>query len=303
MLNCYRKCVTNIHQSFIHYCLQVKEDSSAVVNITAVLLSCLQALPLHEATHNIPIGLGPPWMNTAKDLLLTLLPSNSTIVRRASAEGLALLATLGVTEDAHFLQSTLLHSLDEVMQGNKPDGKARPVASEPVSAARSGSLLTLACIQRTAHNVSKRKSERARGRAVGGKAGDTVDKSNENLPVLQMMTRIIPSAACYGFRDFVVVKAYALHSFAVLLIYSARLDAATLADEDKQLLRKAVELVEDNFSASWTASSAEVDRGQETEKMTAEVAFLAVLLRFMTFLLPYTTHLTSLVVGFRSWQP
>ena len=264
-----------------------------MANITAVLLSCLQALPLHESTHNVPIGLGPPWMNTAKDLLLTLLPSASTIVRRAAAEGLALLATLGVTEDAHFLQSTLLHSLDEVMQGNKPDGKARPIALEPVSAARAGSLLTLACIQRTAHNVSKRKSERARGRVMRSKTGDAVDKSNENLPVLQMMTRILPSAACHGFKDFFVVKAYALHSFAVLLIYSARLDAPSLGDEDKQLLRKAIELVEDNFSASWTAASADIDRGQEAEKMTTEVAFLAVLLRFMTFLLPYLGSLNS----------
>lgn len=232
-------------------------------------------------------------MNTAKDLLLTLLPSTSTIVRRAAAEGLALLATLGVTEDAHFLQSSLLHSLDEVMHGNKPDGKARPIALEPVSAARSGSLLTLACIQRTAHNVSKRKSERARGRLLGSKTGEAIDKSNENLPVLQMMTRIIPSAACYGFRDFFVVKAYALHSFAVLLIYSARLNAATVADEDKQLLRKAIELVEDNFSASWTAASADSDRGQEAEKMATEVAFLAILLRFMTFLLPYIGYLKA----------
>lgn len=283
----------NVHSNALHQLNQGKDDSSAVANITAVLLSCLQALPLHEATHNVPIGLGPPWMNTAKDLLLTLLPSASTIVRRAAAEGLALLATLGVTEDAHFLQSTLLHSLDEVMQGNKPDGKARPIALEPVSAARSGSLLTLACIQRTAHNVSKRKSERARGRVKGSKTEEAVDKSNENLPVLQMMTRIIPSAACHGFKDFFVVKAYALHSFAVLLMYSARLNAAALADEDRQLLRKAVELVEDNFIASWTAVSADTDRGQETEKMATEVAFLAVLLRFMTFLLPHVDNLKS----------
>ena len=66
-------------------------------------------------------------MNTAKDLLLTLIPSASHIVRRGAAEGLALLATLGVTEDAHFLQSTVLHSLDEVMQGNQPDGKRKKV--------------------------------------------------------------------------------------------------------------------------------------------------------------------------------
>lgn len=271
--------------------LQTKEDNAAVANITAVLLSCLQALPLHEATHNIPIGLGPPWMNKAKDLLLTLLPSASTIVRRAAAEGLALLATLGVTEDAHFLQSTLLHSLDEVMQGNKPDGKGRALALEPVSAARAGSLLTLACIQRTSYNVAQRKRARARGRVYGSKTDEAVDKSNENLPVLQMMTRILPSAACHGFRDYFAVKTYALHSFAVLLIYSARLNAVPFADDDMQLLRKGIELVEDNFSNSWTAASIDIDRGQEAEKIDSEVAFLAVLLRLMTFLLPLLHHL------------
>jgi hypothetical protein len=128
--------------------LQAKEDSAAIANISAVLISCLKSLPLHETTHNVAIGFGPPWMNKAKDLLLTLLPSASNIVRRACAEGLALLATLGVSEDAHFLQSTVLHSLDEVMQGNKPDGRPRTIALEPVSAARAGSILTLCSIVR-----------------------------------------------------------------------------------------------------------------------------------------------------------
>ena len=252
-----------------------------------MLLSCLQALPLHEATHNIPIGLGPPWMNKAKDLLLTLLPSGLTIVRRAAAEGLALLATLGVTEDAHFLQSSLLHSLDEVMQGNKPDGKARTIALEPVSAARAGSLLTLACIQRTAHNVAKRKSARARGRVFGSATDEAVAKGNEELPVLQMMTRILPSAACHGFKDYFAVKTHALHSFAALLIYSSRMNAAVLGEDDKQLLRKGIELIEENFTASWTAATMDADKGHEAEKISSENAFLAVLLRLMTFLLRF----------------
>jgi hypothetical protein len=264
-----------------------KEDNAAVSNIIAVLLSCLQSLPLHEATHNVPIGLGPSWMNKAKDLLLTLLPSSSTIIRRAASEGLALLATLGVTEDAHFLQSSLLHSLDEVMQGNKPDGKPRSIALESVSAARAGSLLTLACIQRTTYNVARRKRARARGRACGGKPGAFVDESNENLPVLQMMTRIIPSAACHGFKDYFAVKTYALYSFSVLLAYSLRLEKQPLCIEDKQLLLKAIELVEDNFSGSWSSVSSDFDRGQESEKMTTEVAFLGVLLRLITYIIPF----------------
>jgi hypothetical protein len=208
-------------------------------------------------------------MSKAKDLLLTLLPSASNVVRRAAAEGLALLATLGVTEDAHFLQSTVLHSLDEVMQGNKPDGRPRAIALEPVSAARAGSLLTLACIQRTAFIAAKKKDSRARDRAVNReKEGGGAE--NE-LPLLQMICRILPSAGGHGFKDYFVVRTYALHSFGILLAYSARLDKGSLTDDDKQLLRKGVELVEDNFSASWTAASIDVDRGQEVRDLLREL--------------------------------
>ena len=226
-------------------------------------------------------------MNKAKILLLTLLPSPSTNVRRASAEGLALLATLGVTEDAHFLQSALLHSLDEIMQSNKQDGKARTLALDHISAARAGSLLTLACIQRTANNVAKRKLARARGRLYGNILDQNADKANDDLPVLQMMTRILPSAACHGFKEHIIVKTHALYAFTVLLMYSTRLDAAVIGEDDKQLLRKGIELVEDNFSGSWTASSNDMDKGQEADRMDCEIVFVSVLLRLMTFLLPY----------------
>lgn len=232
-------------------------------------------------------------MNKAKDLLLTLLPSASSIVRRAAAEGLALLATLGVTEDAHFLQSSLLHSLDEVMQGNKLEGKVRILSLDPVSAAKSGSLLTLACIQRTSSNVAQRKRAKARGRVWGSKTDEAVDKSNENLPVLQMMTRILPTSSCHGFKDFFAVKTYALHSFAVLLTYSSRLDTTPLNEEDKQLLRKGVELVEDNFSSAWTAVTVDLDKGPDIEKLSFEVAFVSVIVRLMTYLLPYLHHLQT----------
>ena len=231
-------------------------------------------------------------MNKAKELLLTLLPSASTIVRRAAAEGLGLLATVGVTEDAHFLQSTVLHSLDEVMQGNKPDGKPRALALEPVSAARAGSLLTLAYIQRTAHKVAQKQEARARARSLSD-PDDAVKKGDGDLPLLQMMTRILPSVACHGFRDYFVVRTYALHSFAILVSYSGRLDTNSPTPDSLQLLRKGIELVEENFVACWTAASNDVDRGQEAEKMATETAFLAVLLRLMTLFLPYTRHLTT----------
>lgn len=204
-------------------------------------------------------------MEKAKDLLLTLLPSSSNIVRRAAAEGLALLATLGATEDAHFLQSAVLHSLDEVMQGNQPDGKPRTLPLEPVSASRAGSLLTLACIQRTAQKVSETKMGRTRGRALS--AEEIILQAEEELPTLQMMTRVLPSVACHGFRDFFIVQTHALHAFGLLLGYSSKLEKDRLDAEDLQLLRKGIELVEDNFVGSWTAASAPYDAGQEVSQV------------------------------------
>ena len=54
------------------------------------------------------------------NLFYTFLPSAAPYVRRVAAEGLALLASLGVT-DAHTLQSSILHSLEKLMEGNLPD--------------------------------------------------------------------------------------------------------------------------------------------------------------------------------------
>lgn len=232
-------------------------------------------------------------MNKAKDLFLTFLPVQSTIVRRASAEGLSLLATLGVTEDSHFLQSTVLHSLDEVMRGYKADGKPKAITLEHIAAARAGSLLTLACIQRASFNIKTKQLDRARGRASGGYTEKVVDKKHENLPILQMMTRILPSVSCAGPRDYFVVRTYALHAFVVLLAYSSRLEMEPMSVEDKQLLLKGVEVIEDNFTASWTAASVDVDKGQEADKMLTEAAFLSVLLRLMTFLIPYIHKISS----------
>eukprot|EP00546_Thalassionema_frauenfeldii_P015592 CAMPEP_0178909046 /NCGR_PEP_ID=MMETSP0786-20121207/8271_1 /TAXON_ID=186022 /ORGANISM="Thalassionema frauenfeldii, Strain CCMP 1798" /LENGTH=2043 /DNA_ID=CAMNT_0020581037 /DNA_START=387 /DNA_END=6518 /DNA_ORIENTATION=+ len=264
---------------------KAKDDNAAVANITAVLLACLKALPLHEATHDIPIGLGPPWMNKAKDLLLTLLPSTSNIVRRAAAEGLALLATLGVTEDAHTLQSSVLHSLDEVMQGNKPDGKPRAIPVEPISAARAGSLLTLGCIQRTAHNIKMTHKARSKGRSSTSESVAAAQR--DALPTIQMMTRILPSIACHAaIRDTFVPRTYGLHAFNILLAYSTYQKKEWSA-EDQHLLKKAAETVEDNFLSCWTSVSADMDGGAEPEKLGAEAAFLAVIIRMMTMLVPY----------------
>ena len=40
---------------------QPLEEDAITFNVTAVLLACLQAMPLHEATHCTLIEKGPPW--------------------------------------------------------------------------------------------------------------------------------------------------------------------------------------------------------------------------------------------------
>lgn len=234
-------------------------EGPALSNRTAALLSCLQALPLTEATHNVPIGLGPQWMNKAKDLLLSVVSSASTLLRRAAAEGLALVATVGVTEDARFLQSSVLHSLEE-----------RRKSSDP--AARAGSILALGFIQRTTRSLHK-------------------GADSSELPLLNMMTRILPSC---GREENVVVRIVAVHTFGTLLKHSGWLDGGgVLTSESMQVLRKVVELVQYSFIASWTACTLDLDKGQETEKMSTEASLLAVLSRLMAFLVPYLSFLTA----------
>ena len=133
-----------------------QEEDVPASNVVAVILACLQALPLHESTYDTLIDRGPPWMERATSLLLRLLPSPSGIIRRGAAEGLSLLATLGVSEDAHTLQSTILHSLDEVMKGSNARANPNPKTQvETLAFAKAGSLLTLACVQRAAEKMKR----------------------------------------------------------------------------------------------------------------------------------------------------
>ena len=131
-----------------------QEEDVPASNVVATVLACLQALPLHESTYDTLIERGPPWMERATSLLLRLLPSPSGIIRRGSAEALALLATLGVSEDAHTLQSTILHSLDDVMKASNT-GMNPKNELESVAYSKAGSLLTLACVQRASMKMKK----------------------------------------------------------------------------------------------------------------------------------------------------
>jgi len=263
-----------------------RDEIAAASNISATLLACLQALPLHEASTENFISMGPPWMNRAKDLFFALLPSSVHLVRRAAAEGLSMLATLGVTEDAHTLQSTILHSLDELMKGHLPDGTARKfqLNDEALSSVKAGSLLTLACIQRTAQKMDSDERDRARARSDT----QTSEESTDTAPqTMIMITRVLPSCATHSLEsDFFYVRAHALHALAVLIAYSLPESQESFSEENLHIVQKAVESVESNFLSAWTAITADFDGGHEGEKFAAEPAFLAVLLRFMTLLLP-----------------
>ena len=151
-----------------------QEEDATATNLIATILACLQALPLHESNYDTLIDRGPPWMERATSLLLRLLPSPSDIIRRGAAEALSLLATLGVSEDAHTLQSTILYSLDEVMKGSTVG--VNPKSNiETLASAKAGSLMTLACIQRAAKRMTKSEEERAILRSVSRE----VDKADE----------------------------------------------------------------------------------------------------------------------------
>lgn len=243
--------------------MQSRDEIAAASNISATLLACLQALPLHEASTENFISMGPPWMNRAKDLFFALLPSSVHLVRRAAAEGLSMLATLGVTEDAHTLQSAILYSLDELMKGHLPDGTPRKfqLNNEALSSVKAGSLLTLACIQRTAQKMDSDERDRARTRSNT----QTSEESSDTAPqTMIMITRVLPSCATHSLEnDFFYVRAHALHALEVLIAYSLPEDEESFSDDNLHIIQKAVESVEANFLSAWTAITADFDGGRE----------------------------------------
>jgi hypothetical protein len=276
---------------------QSKDNLTSATNIAAVLLSCVKSLPLDESTHDIPIGLGPTWMNKASSILLSILPSPSNEIRRAASQGLAFLATLGVKSDMRFLQSAVLHSLDEVVSRNQSQGQGRNVVQDESQNGRSGGLLALGCIQRNTHRIKERRVSRSRLR---GSPVRTKDRSEDSLqvPTIQIMIRVLPYVTGHLSSGISLnSRASALHAFLMLLEYSGKLESDHLSAEDLHLLRKAVEIVEDNFLSSWTVASHVLDQGNEIEKISFESSFLSVLLRFMTFLIPSLHHLEEFDSG------
>ena len=271
------------------------EEDVLAANATATVLAALQALPLHESTHNTLISQSAPWMERSTSLLLRLLPLPSGIIRRAAAEGLSLLATLGTSEDAHALQSTILHSLDEVMKGNGVATETNPkVQLDTLAHAKAGSLLALACIQRAAMRIKRKENERV-SRSVARGGASEGDNNAVATPVMIMMTRVLPTLATHNMdEDSLLARTYALHAFGILISNSIDKSTTALTPEQRQIIFKAVEAVESNFLSAWSSVVAETSKGKEREKFGAEPSLLAVLLRLMTTLLPWIGSLSSL---------
>jgi hypothetical protein len=222
-------------------------------------------------------------------MLLSLLPSPVNDIRRAAAEGLAFLATLGVKEDMRFLQSSVLHSLDEVISRNAIQGQGRNAVQDDSQNGRSGGLLSLACIQRTTHRIMESRASKSRQR---GSPVKSTDQPEDSLQTIKIMTRVLPYVAGRVSSGISLnARSSALHAILLLLQYSGKLDYRHLNEENLHLLKKAVEIVEDNYLSAWTVASHMLDQGNEAQKITFESSFLSVLLRFMTFLTPFLYHL------------
>ena len=238
----------------------------AATNVAASLLSCLKALPLHDGTNGSVVGMGPKWMGSAVKLLSLLLHFSESCVQRAAAEGLGLLASLGVTEDAHTIQSSILHSVEELLRGNIPDymkTTSSNIHFEHNSTLKAGCLLALGCMQRAAQLMTK-ETARARSRFTSSRS-DQVSYGS-SAPTMIMLTRIIPYLATHASDDdSFLTRTYALHSFGLLLSYSKIMETdSTKPRERVQILSKAVEVVENNFFAAWKTNVTEIDnKGHE----------------------------------------
>jgi hypothetical protein len=236
--------------------------------VTAVVLACLQAIPLHEATYGNLIGRGPPWMERATSILLQLISSQSDHIRRGAAEGLSFLATLGVSEDANTLQSTILHALDEVMKGSNITQNQK-TSVDFTSFGRAGSLLSLACIQRNAKRIEQSKIDRANMRSVGH--SHESKESDENAPpVLIMMTRLLPTLATHSpDLDSSIVRSHAIHAFGILIANSFPTPGHSLSDEQKQIAWKAIEAVETSLLGAWSAVTFDYNKGREVSSLVS----------------------------------
>lgn len=248
-------------------------------------------LPLDESTHDILIGLGPTWMKSASSIFLSLLPSPLEEVRRAAAEGLGYLATLGVKEDMHFLQSSVTHSLDEIIAGVQHQNQLRAASQDSILSGRSAGLLTLACMQRNTFQFAERRANKSRLR---GSPGGMKQVDSDVFPTLQILIRLLPFTSGQSNMEVSLSsRSAAIYALFLLLRYSGKFERLDL--NNLQLLKKATEIVEDSFLSAWTIASQSI--GETGDFLYSTYSFLAVLVRLMTFLTPYLYHIEEVDPG------
>lgn len=226
------------------------EDRCAI-NVASALLSCLKALPSKEHPTKINTESSNLWMVEAASAFLTLLPLSNGRVRRAAAEGLSLISSQGGTNR---LQSSILRSLENVMATEALD-VTQAKSSVPTSQSTfAGCLLTFGCIQRESHETHACNMS-------DDESADTNAKVSGTIPTMLMLTRLLPHIATHrADEESFFCRAFALHSFSLLLSHSKIVDNIVIdSSERAQLLFKAVEVVESNFYSAWMTNSIEGD--------------------------------------------
>lgn len=233
-----------------------KLELVTAVNIVSTLLSCLRALPSNEGSDSGVVGTGPPWMSKMARLFFKLLTNPQPLVRRAAAEGLGILAPVGIKEDTHTLQSSILHSLEEMMQGSGNENALQQKNLYKIA----GCLLTFGCIQRASSSMLS-EDARNHSRSASLKHNDTSNAVGSQTPTMIMLTRLLPYTATHNADDeSFLARTCAIRSFNMLLSNSKLLDSDTNSPEEShQILSKAIEVVENNFFAAWKTNIAEID--------------------------------------------
>ena len=147
------------------------------------------------------------------------------------------------------------------MKGNNlvPNQKTSP---DFISSGRAGSLLSLACIQRTSKRMIDTKIARASHRSVSH--SPCTQEKTDAPPVLIMMTRLLPSLATHSPEmDSSIVRAHAVHAFGLLICNSFPKPEESLTPEQIQIVRKAIEAVETSFLGAWSAVVFDYNKGRE----------------------------------------
>ena len=240
--------------------LSSRRVKQCATNVSATLLSCLKALPTPDSSNASPVE-GGTWMTLVAKVLVAVLPIPEHHARRAAAEGLGLLASLDNAGGTGKLQSSILRALERLMVIEVPDISAQQKPQMPTptqTSSSAGCLLTFACIQRSAPdpatNIKNDNQTISSQSNTGTKVGGTI-------PTMIMMTRLLPYVAVQDAEDDShISRTYALHSFNLLLCYSKVIECESVSiEERKQILSKAVELIESNFYAAWSSHCTESD--------------------------------------------